>query len=143
MAWQDALADTAAARIRPRPEKWSALEYGCHVRDVFALYAVRLDLMLSEDDPLFANWDQDETAIASDYGAQDPAVVRGEILDTAGALADAFDAVPRSSGHAPAGAVTAPTSRSRRSPATSSTTRSITCMTSHPARSRVASTIMA
>lgn len=25
---------------RPRPDRWSALEYGCHVRDVLALYDI-------------------------------------------------------------------------------------------------------
>ena len=31
--------------------------------------------MLTEDDPLYPNWDQDETAIADRYGEQDPATV--------------------------------------------------------------------
>ena len=35
--------------------------------------AVRL--MLAEDDPTFANWDQDVTAVEQDYGSQDPATV--------------------------------------------------------------------
>jgi hypothetical protein len=92
-AWQRVLADTQGARIRPRPEVWSPLEYGCHVRDVFRLYEFRLTLMLTEDDPLYANWDQDETAIAERYGEQDPASVRAEILEAAEILAAAFDDV--------------------------------------------------
>src|ERR1700753_162927 len=51
-------------RDRPRPDRWSALEYGCHVRDVFRTFDYRLGLMLTEDDPLYPNWDQDETAVA-------------------------------------------------------------------------------
>ena len=43
------------------------------MRDVFRLYDERLHLMLDEDDPTFANWDQDETAVADRYGEQDPA----------------------------------------------------------------------
>ena len=47
---------------RPAPGVWSPLEYGCHVRDVHVLFAERLRLMLDEDEPTFANWDQDATA---------------------------------------------------------------------------------
>src|SRR5215471_15631381 len=75
-AWQDALTDPrdpGAAQVRPAPGKWSPLEYGCHVRDVFRLYDHRLELMLSQDDPLFPNWDQDATAVADRYAEQDPA----------------------------------------------------------------------
>ena len=78
---------------RPRPDVWSPLEYGCHVRDVFRLFDQRLGLMLDEDDPLFANWDQDETAVAERYGEQDPAVVAGELAQAAEAIAGSFAAV--------------------------------------------------
>lgn len=81
------------ARLRPDESTWSPLEYGAHVRDVYRLASVRLELMLSEDDPLFANWDQDETAIAERYGEQEPSVVAGEIDAAARALADLLDAV--------------------------------------------------
>src|SRR3954452_5758938 len=57
-----ALLDDPAVAQRPAPDVWSALEYGCHVRDVHRLFRQRLQLMLAEDDPLFANWDQDATA---------------------------------------------------------------------------------
>jgi hypothetical protein len=90
--WQQALSG-ADVGVRPWPDKWSTLEYGCHVRDVFRLYAYRLDLMLTEDDPLYPNWDQDDTAIAERYGEQDPAVVAIEVAESAEALATAFDAV--------------------------------------------------
>src|ERR1700722_1037597 len=78
------------AADRPQPDRWSALEYGCHVRDVFRLYDYRLGLMLTEDDPLYPNWDQDETAIADDYAAQDPAVVAGQLAAAAEAIAVSF-----------------------------------------------------
>ena len=83
----------AEVRRRPAPEVWSALEYGCHVRDVFTTMAGRLHLMLAEDDPTFANWDQDATAVEQRYGEQDPTDVRAALLVGAGALADAYDAV--------------------------------------------------
>jgi hypothetical protein len=80
-------------RERRDPVTWSPLEYGAHVRDVYRLYLERLTMMLAEDDPLYPNWDQDETAVADNYGAQDPAVVAGELVDAAEALAAAFDDV--------------------------------------------------
>ena len=49
-------------RARPDPSRWTTLEYAAHVRDVLRLYRTRLALMVDEDDPLFANWDQDATA---------------------------------------------------------------------------------
>jgi DinB family protein len=91
-AWQQPLAMSGVAD-RPRPDKWSPLEYGCHVRDVFRLYHYRLGLMLTEDDPLFPNWDQDETAVAERYGEQDPAQVAEQLSEAAQAIADRFAAV--------------------------------------------------
>lgn len=80
-------------RARPRPDVWSALEYGCHVRDVFVLFLERLDLMLTEDAPQYANWDQDITAAGSHYADQVPATVAYELAAAAGRLADRFDQV--------------------------------------------------
>jgi hypothetical protein len=91
-AWRAPLAAPDAVR-RPRPDKWSALEYGCHVRDVFRLYDYRLTLMLTEDDPLYPNWDQDETAIADRYDTQDPATVAGELAAAAETLAAHFSSL--------------------------------------------------
>ena len=78
------------ARVRPNDSTWSPLEYGAHVRDVLKVYSARLGLMVEEDNPLFPNWDQDETAVAERYNEQDPAVVAGEIGANAAALAVAF-----------------------------------------------------
>ena len=91
-AWRGPLAAPDAAE-RPRPDRWSALEYGCHVRDVFRLYDYRLGLMLTEDDPLYPNWDQDQTAIAVDYASQNPATTAAELASAADALAASFAAV--------------------------------------------------
>ena len=72
-------------RRRPADDRWSPLEYACHVRDVCTLYHQRLDLMLQEDDPLYPNWDQDVTAVEARYGEQDPAVVSAELVRGRGA----------------------------------------------------------
>ncbi|MCS5716679.1 DinB family protein [Herbiconiux sp. CPCC 205763] len=80
--------------VRPDEATWSDLEYAAHVRDVFRIFLVRLELMLDEDDPEFANWDQDVTAIEERYNEQDPAVVAVELAEAAEALALAFESVP-------------------------------------------------
>jgi hypothetical protein len=91
-AWVPVLARADVAS-RPRPEVWSPLEYAAHVRDVYRVFARRLAQMLSEDDPLFANWDQDATALAERYHEQRPAQVADELATAGRALADAFAAV--------------------------------------------------
>lgn len=93
-SWSEILeGEPAALRRRPRPDRWSPLEYACHVRDVVRLYDERLALMLREDDPLFANWDQDASAVAERYGEQDPAGVRDELLVAADGLSQRFEQV--------------------------------------------------
>jgi hypothetical protein len=78
---------------RPSDDVWSALEYACHVRDVFRLYNERLVLMLEQDGPHYPNWDQDAAAVESDYGSQDPAKVYSELLAAGEQLAARFDGV--------------------------------------------------
>lgn len=77
--WPPLLAHPLAAQ-RPSDDQWSALEYACHVRDVFDLFDERLRLMLTEDGPHFANWDQDVTAVEQRYDLQDPTTVAGELV---------------------------------------------------------------
>ncbi len=91
-AWPALLADTRA-RDRPSDDQWSALEYACHVRDVFTLFDGRLERMLTEDGPQFANWDQDVTAVEQRYDLQDPAVVSGELVAAGEACAARWDTV--------------------------------------------------
>jgi hypothetical protein len=90
--WAEVLAGSEI-RSRPAPHVWSPLEYACHVRDVFRLYNERLTLMLTTEDPLFANWDQDATAVAQRYGEQDPKKVLHDLREAAGALAANFSSV--------------------------------------------------
>jgi hypothetical protein len=91
-AWQAVLARPDVA-VRSRPDRWSPLEYACHVRDVLRLYLERLDLMLTQDGPHYPNWDQDATAVEQRYGEQLPATVAVELARAAAALADRFDEV--------------------------------------------------
>lgn len=92
--WQTILAGPVdEVRRRPSPDTWSALEYGCHVRDVHRLYLYRLELMLAEDGPDFPDWNQDETAITDDYPSSDPVTVAAELAEAGHLLADRFDTV--------------------------------------------------
>jgi hypothetical protein len=81
--------------VRPETTVWSVLEYGCHVRDVHRIFNDRVRLMLSEDEPRFANWDQDATAVEDDYAGADPVVVASELVDAAAAVAATYERVPR------------------------------------------------
>ena len=81
---------------RPDEGTWSALEYSCHVRDVFSLFDRRLNLMLAVDDARFENWDQDQTALDSDYAHADPAVVSAELTAEGEQVAASFARVQES-----------------------------------------------
>ncbi len=89
-AWKGVLR-RSDVRVRPSNDKWSTLEYGCHVRDVLRIFDERLSLMLAEEDPIFANWDQDATAIEESYDLQDPGDVSRELRAAASRVADRFD----------------------------------------------------
>lgn len=90
--WVDRLT-RADVTTRPAPGVWSNLEYGCHIRDVHRVFDHRVHLMLTQTDPLFPNWDQDATAIADGYAAQEPAVVARELFDAASIVADHYEQV--------------------------------------------------
>jgi hypothetical protein len=60
---------------------------------VFTIGLYRVHLMLDEDDPTFANWDQDETAVTERYDLQDPLVVAEALVVAAAALSDLYDTV--------------------------------------------------
>ena len=89
----DALTEPGA-RLRPRPDIWSPLEYACHVRDTCHVFLGRIVLVLAQDNPTFANWDQDSAAVEGGYGQQDPHVVASQIQDALGALLAQVEAIP-------------------------------------------------
>lgn len=91
--WQQAL-KRADAEVRPDDSTWSVLEYAAHVRDVFDVFEGRLVLMLSQDNPTFANWDQDQAALDGDYASLDPDQVSLELVQNGEDAASAFAAVP-------------------------------------------------
>jgi len=90
----DALVDalsTGDLRARPQPDVWSPLEYACHVRDVMQIQVGRVARGLAEETPSFEPMQRDERPARLRYNEQDPRVVREEVLDAAGTLADVFD----------------------------------------------------
>ena len=90
--WPAVLADVRV-RDRPTDDQWSALEYACHVRDVFTLFDERLRRMLTEDGPRFENWDQDVTAVEQRYDLQDPDEVCADLVASGEACAAQWDTV--------------------------------------------------
>ena len=92
LVWRDRLSLPDAAHI-PGPEVWSAVGYACHVRDVHILFRERLELMLTQDNPTFPDWNPDAAAAAGDYLNQDPAQVVAQLISEAEVTTAAFDAI--------------------------------------------------
>jgi hypothetical protein len=86
-------ADPVRLRTRPSPDVWSALEYACHVRDVFEVQRSRLVLALIEERPSFVPMGRDERAIRDRYNDQDPSVVADHLDRAAQEIAGAFAAL--------------------------------------------------
>jgi hypothetical protein len=74
-------------RLRPTDDQWSALEYACHVRDVFAVYAERLERTLAEETPELESMRRDERAVRDRYNEQQPAPVADQLTKNAEHLA--------------------------------------------------------
>jgi hypothetical protein len=91
-AWTSVLSRDRVTE-RTNEDRWSDLEYGCHVRDVYLIMDGRLASMLAEDDPLFQNWNQDETALNERYDLQDPATVSAELTVAADQFAARIDSI--------------------------------------------------
>ena len=92
-AWLALLAQPDAT-TRHRLDRWSTLEYACHVHDVHQLFHERVTSMLEQDEPTFANWDQDQTAAESRYADQLPSVIGPALVASAYAVADLYASVP-------------------------------------------------
>jgi hypothetical protein len=92
-AWLEVLSRDAVAARRDAGT-WSPLEYACHVRDVHLLFDQRLALMLDQDDPAFADWDQDAAAVQGRYADQVPREVGAQLQEAAERVADRYAGVP-------------------------------------------------
>jgi SAM-dependent methyltransferase len=91
--WLALLADPHVAE-RSRPDRWSTLEYACHVHDVHQIFHDRVSSMLAEESPHFPNWDQDESAITGRYADQMPSIVGPTLVAAAFAVSDLYASIP-------------------------------------------------
>jgi SAM-dependent methyltransferase len=91
--WFALLADPDAGE-RTRSDRWSTLEYACHVHDVHQIYHDRVAQMLADDNPLFDNWDQDQAAVDGRYDGQLPSIIGPTLVASAYAMSDLYDSVP-------------------------------------------------
>ena len=83
----------AILRTRPAEGVWSALEYACHVRDVFLVQRDRLYTTLVEDKPVVAPMYREQRVTLARYNAQDPTEVAAQLATAARLIAQAFDAL--------------------------------------------------
>jgi hypothetical protein len=89
-------ADAAQLRAHPLPGSWSALEYGCHVRDVLRFQRERVMLAQAQDVPSFSSMRRDERAVEERYNEQDPRAVAGQLARAARDLAATLSALDAS-----------------------------------------------
>jgi hypothetical protein len=78
-------------RAHPQPGVWSALEYACHVRDVFGVQRERLALALRDDMPTFVPMGREERVQDLRYNEQVPEVVADELGAAGDAMAAALE----------------------------------------------------
>ena len=83
-------ADPVLLRAHPSADVWSALEYACHVRDVFEVQRARLALALVEDRPGFTAMGRDERVTRDRYNEQVPDEVADQLAHAASTLAADF-----------------------------------------------------
>lgn len=79
--WEDVLAGGDEDRLRARPEdgSWTALEYGCHCRDVLSVMTERVARTLVEVNPEYGWWDHEASVLDEHYNEQDPVGVAGDL----------------------------------------------------------------
>lgn len=70
--------DDAVLRRKPAPDKWSALEVVCHLRDIEKLWADRLVKAAFTDKPAFYMLEVDDLAVKNGYNTQDPGLALKE-----------------------------------------------------------------
>jgi hypothetical protein len=90
--WQPVLKRPTATE-RANDDRWSDLEYACHVRDILSIYDMRLNRMLNEDGPHYENWDPDQASLDGKYTDQDPAQVATAIATLGEQIAKSFERV--------------------------------------------------
>ncbi|GAB1814805.1 DinB family protein [Mycobacterium sp. MUNTM1] len=72
-----------AVRLRPRPDVWSPLEYGCHLRDVLLVQRERVLAARRVNGADCAAMGREERAEHDGYNEQDPLAVARQLSDAA------------------------------------------------------------
>ncbi|RDH75663.1 DinB family protein [Mycolicibacterium moriokaense] len=78
----------ATLRRRPEPRVWSAIEYLCHIRDVYMAYTIRLHRTRTEDRPALEPMLSDLRARRFRYNDHQPAPVLDELGMAAAGFCD-------------------------------------------------------
>lgn len=71
--------------------RWSALEYGAHVRDVLRQFRQRVAETATGSKPDFGWWDHEAAVVADRYNEQDPGTVAAELAAAALELVEVLD----------------------------------------------------
>jgi hypothetical protein len=94
------LADpTRDVRHRGKPDTWSPLEYGCHLRDVLLVQRERVLAARRVDRPSFEPMGRDERVEHDGYSEQDPRDVGRQLSDAARLFANVLARMDGESWH--------------------------------------------
>jgi hypothetical protein len=83
------------ASQRPSPERWSVLEYGAHLRDVFLSQRERIIAASVEDRPVGSPIFRDERVDLGFYALEEPGELAEELTMAAQLLVRTVDALPQ------------------------------------------------
>lgn len=78
-------------RTRRRPDVWSPLEYGCHLRDVLLVQRERILAARRSDRYVCTPMGRDERVDHDGYGEQEPEDVARQLTDAAQLFANVLD----------------------------------------------------
>lgn len=78
-------------RSRTRPDVWSPLEYGCHLRDVLLVQRERVLAARRTDRPDCSPMGRDERVVHDGYAEQDPDDVARQLTDAAHMFGNVLD----------------------------------------------------
>jgi len=83
----------AEARRRPGPDVWSVTEYVCHLRDVYAVYTIRLHRTRTEERPVLEPMLNDLRARRFRYNEREMSAVLDELEANVAGLCDEISRV--------------------------------------------------
>jgi len=90
-SWARALDGAETPRHRPQLEVWALVEQASQIRDACLVYAARLRLMLTQDDPQFPALTQDDRA--ERYQFAEPDAVARDLIEAAETIISVLESV--------------------------------------------------